>query len=229
MHESIIITSVDSHGGVSPTLGEILKECNVSLIYIIHEKDDEANLKKIWNALKLLNIAAEERNVADPWMDVFKLVGEVKEGHPDQEILIDGAGGSPVLNVALTCAAFVNGLRAFGKYEDKFILFPVLKFDYYNLLSERKMRILQLLAEPNVNTLDDLTKGMHMSLSLISYHVNGNIKTDGLKGLGLVETIEKKGRVRIQLTTMGRLLLNGYVTPQPIEKKKGRPPLKKRR
>jgi len=50
-----------------------------------------------------------------------------------------------------------------------------------------------------------------MSLPLISYHVNGNLKSEGLKELGLVETKEIKGRVEVELTTLGRLLLKGYV------------------
>jgi hypothetical protein len=50
-----------------------------------------------------------------------------------------------------------------------------------------------------------------MSLSLVSYHINGNLKSDGLKQLGLVDTLEKNGRVQVQLTTMGNLLLKGYV------------------
>lgn len=51
-----------------------------------------------------------------------------------------------------------------------------------------------------------------MSLPLISYHINGNLKSEGLKDMGLVETAEKKGRIEIKLSTLGVLLLRGYVS-----------------
>ena len=61
-------------------------------------------------------------------------------------------------------------------------------------------------------SLEELSKKTKMSLPLISYHINGNLKSEGLKDMGLVETTESKGRIAVQLSTMGRLLLKGYVT-----------------
>ena len=51
-----------------------------------------------------------------------------------------------------------------------------------------------------------------MSLPLVSYHIHGNRKSEGLKELGLVETKEVKGRVEVTITMLGRLLLKGYIT-----------------
>jgi hypothetical protein len=50
-----------------------------------------------------------------------------------------------------------------------------------------------------------------MSLPLVSYHVNGTLKSEGLKQLGLVETTEQKGRVEVHLSTLGKLLVRGYI------------------
>ncbi len=50
-----------------------------------------------------------------------------------------------------------------------------------------------------------------MSLPLISYHINGNLKSEGLKTMGLVETKEEKGRVSVELTSMGRMIVRGYI------------------
>ena len=50
-----------------------------------------------------------------------------------------------------------------------------------------------------------------MSLPLISYHINGTVKTNGLKELGLIGTVEKKGKIELQLSEMGKLLIKGYI------------------
>ena len=42
-----------------------------------------------------------------------------------------------------------------------------------------------------------------MSLPLVSYHINGNLKSDGLKELGLVAADELKGKIKISLTLLG--------------------------
>ncbi|MBI1978678.1 MAG: hypothetical protein HYS62_01290 [Candidatus Aenigmarchaeota archaeon] len=40
----------------------------------------------------------------------------------------------------------------------------------------------------------------------------GNMKSEGLKTMGLVETEEKRGRIKVRLTELGRLLVKGYVS-----------------
>ena len=62
------------------------------------------------------------------------------------------------------------------------------------------------------SSLEELSKKTKMSLPLISYHINGNLKSEGLKDLGLVETMEEKGRIAVKLSTLGRLLVKGYIT-----------------
>ena len=60
-------------------------------------------------------------------------------------------------------------------------------------------------------SLEELSKKTKMSLPLISYHINGNLKSEGLKKMGLVDTNEMIGRIEIKLSILGRMLLNGYV------------------
>ena len=57
----------------------------------------------------------------------------------------------------------------------------------------------------------ELSKKMNMSLPLVSYHINGNLKTDGLKKMGLVDIKEKRGRMNVTLSTLGKLIVKGYV------------------
>ncbi len=61
-------------------------------------------------------------------------------------------------------------------------------------------------------SLEELSKKTKMSLPLISYHINGNLKSEGLKEMGLVETNEKKGKIELKLSTLGRMLINGHVS-----------------
>ena len=73
------------------------------------------------------------------------------------------------------------------------------------------MQILKLLYGQSTFSLDELSKRTGMSLPLISYHINGNLKSEGLKDLGLVETTEHKGKVNISLSVLGKMLIRGHV------------------
>jgi hypothetical protein len=128
---------------------------------------------------------------------------------------VNVATGDRDMRCAATSAAFVNGLRAISVIGEETMLLPVLKFSYYQLLSDRKMDILRTLyIEKDCSaSLEELNHKMKMSLPLLSYHINGTTKTEGLRHLGLVETIEEKGRVKVILTTLGKLLVKGYVSP----------------
>ncbi len=123
-------------------------------------------------------------------------------------------------NCAALAAAYVNGLKAFNVIEDKVMLLPVLKFSYYRLMPERKLNILKFLkGEPDCcSSLEDLSRRLKMSLPLISYHINGSAKAEGLVSQGLVEVhIGPHGRTQVMLTELGRLLAEGLVeTPQAV-------------
>jgi len=81
------------------------------------------------------------------------------------------------------------------------------------MLTNKKMEILKLLKKPDCcNSLEELSKKTKMSLPLISYHINGNLKSEGLKDLGLVDTNENKGKIAVSLSTLGRLLIKGYIS-----------------
>lgn len=148
------------------------------------------------------------------WEEMFRKIAEIKELEKDKEIIVNTATGDRTTTCAATSAAFVNGLKAISVEGDQAMLLPVLKFSYYKLLSDRKLKILEVLATDKTccKSLEDLSKRTKMSLPLISYHVNGNLKSEGLREMGLVETTETKGRIAISLTMLGRLLVKGYIT-----------------
>jgi len=107
-------------------------------------------------------------------------------------------------------AAFVNGLKTFEISNEKLFLFPILKFSYYNMLSDKKLQMLQLLGQKDCcESLEALSKKTGLGPSLINYHLYGNEKNPGLKELGLVEVQRQKGKIVLQLTTLGKTAAEG--------------------
>ena len=147
------------------------------------------------------------------WESTFKAVADIKKIEGDKDILINVATGDRIMQCATTSAAFVNGIKAFNVAGDKAALLPVLKFNYYRILTDKKLDILKFMYKNKCcASLDELSKKTKMSLPLVSYHINGNLKSEGLKELGLVETSGKKRKVEINLTRLGKLLIEGYIS-----------------
>jgi len=190
-----------------------LKEFPAERVILVsqHKDNDLANktkedLEKFKIASKIIYI---EGNI---WEESFRIVSETKELYKDQEIVINVITGNEDIRCAMTSAAFVNGIRAFTVQNDEVLMLPILKFSYYKILTDRKMQILKLLfeAEKSELNLETISKETKMSLPLISYHINGNLKSEGLKELGLVTSREEKGRSFIKLSNLGKLLVKGY-------------------
>lgn len=149
------------------------------------------------------------------WEEMFAKISEISNATKDREIIINTSTGDRNTQCATTSAAFVNGIKAISIEDGEAMLLPVLKFSYYNLLTERKMKLLQIIAKKDCcKSLEDLAKRAKMSLPLISYHINGNQRSEGLKALGLVQATPENGRIKVDLTMLGRMLLRGYVKPE---------------
>ena len=178
----------------------------------------EARLKEADAAkdeLTKLNINIELKNiVGNIWEDMFRVVSEIKGFYPKNDIIIITSTGDRTTACAATSAAFVNGLKAVAVDDGEVRLLPILKFSYYKILTDKKMEILQFLHKNEYcPSLEELSKNVNMSLPLISYHLNGNLKSEGLRDLGLVETNNVKGKTQIRLSIQGRLLIKGYIKP----------------
>ncbi len=147
------------------------------------------------------------------WEDTFRVVHTIKKANEDKDILINVSTGDKISRCAMTSAAFVNGIKAFSVIDGAVSMLPVLKFSYYKFITDRKMKILETLYKnPDCcSSLEELSKKCGMSLPLVSYHINGNPKSEGLKDMALVETKESKGRVEVGLSLQGRLLMKGYM------------------
>ncbi len=211
MAKNIIIAPVgDNIGALFVGLKDFLTE----KVYLLAPNDyiKEANkavkdLEKFGIPAKILEIKGEI------WEEMFRRIGEISKAEGENNVIINTATGDRMTTCAATSAAFVHGIKAFSIEKGSAMLLPVLKFSYYKLLTDKKMEILKMLRKPDCCvSFEELSKKTKMSLPLISYHINGNLKSDGLKEMGLIETQETKGRMSIKLTILGKMLLHGYVS-----------------
>ncbi len=140
--------------------------------------------------------------------EIFEKIAHIKAKEKGKDILMNLSSATGMLSCISLSAAFVNGLKAFEISNEKLFLFPILKFSYYNMLSDKKLQMLQLLGQKDCcESLEELSKKTKLGPSLINYHLYGNEKNPGLKELGLVEVQRQKGKIVLQLTTLGKLLL----------------------
>lgn len=193
-----------------------IREFPTEKIFLLTPKERREEAEKTKKDLQKFKIPVNLVELSgNIYEDIFKRVNQIKNAEGDQNVLINVSTGDRNLQCAVTSAAFVNGIKAFHVDGDLAMMLPVLKFSYYKLLTDRKMSILKILSEEKdcCSSMEQLSKRTKMSLPLISYHLNGTRKSDGLNEMGLVELEEHAGRVGVKLSMLGRLLMNGYVEP----------------
>ena len=140
--------------------------------------------------------------------EVCKAIYRIEGKYGRDKLIINSVSGSPLANSIILSAAFMNGISAFTIRDGEIINLPVMKSPYYRVISKRKLEILQLLnKEQCCNSLEELSRKIGMSLPLVSYHINGNKLSKGLKDLGLVDIDEKKGKVKVILSRFGKQLI----------------------
>lgn len=191
-----------------------LKEFSTERIILLTGEGDMDIANETKKELVKFHIPVQIKKMSgNVWEEMFRAVSEIKSIEKNSDLIINVSTGDRNGQCAATSAAYVNGIKAFSVGDGEAMLLPVLKFSYYSMLTDRKMEILKVLFSQKdcCSSLDQLSKKTNMSLPLISYHINGNLKSEGLKQLGLVETEEKSGRTKINLSMLGRLLIKGYV------------------
>ncbi|MEA2037445.1 MAG: hypothetical protein U9O94_08090 [Nanoarchaeota archaeon] len=192
-----------------------IREFPTKRIILITSGDQLDLAEKTKKDLEKFKIPVQIKQVqGNPWESMFEAVKDIKELEGDKNLIINAASGDAGANKCALCsAAFVNGLRAFTVSDNNVTLMPILKFSYYKILTDKKMELLKFLHKNKqcCASLEELSKKLGMSLPLVSYHVNGNLKSEGLKEMGLVTADEWKGRIKISLTLLGKLLVKGYV------------------
>lgn len=183
-------------------------------IVLISDKEDLKHANEFRKNLGIFKIPIKIAEVKNYSIDeLFKIIKLFADSGEDREILINVASGNKVTACFTLCAAYVHGIKAVAVIKDSVILLPIMKFSYYKILSNKKLKILKLLYEKEdcCASLEELSREVKMSLPLISYHINGSRRVAGLKQMGLVETIEIGKRVMIKLSNLGKILMAGYL------------------
>lgn len=196
-------------GGKSDTLFVGIREFPTEKVILIPEEGKLKEADKVKEELEKFKIPVEIEELKDATLEsMFEVINHIRAKEKGKQLAINLGPASKMMSCSAVAASFVNGIKAFDVVDENIIPLPVLKFSYYDMLSDKKMRILNLLNETeSLASLEILSKKVGLGPSLINYHIYGNEKNPGLKELGLVEMSREEGKVKISLTTMGRLLL----------------------
>lgn len=191
-----------------------IKEFPTERVILIIPEDKAEAAEKIKEDLNKFRIPLQIKKIKGNLLEeMFRVFREVKELEKDNDIIVNVATGDQMSTCAALSAAFVNGFKAFNILDGQAMLLPVLKFSYYKLITDKKMDLLKFIynSKDCCSSLEDLSRKTKMSLPLLSYYINGTFRSEGLRQLGLVESINKRGKLEIHLTMLGRLLVKGYV------------------
>ncbi len=183
------------------------------MVMITSEKDRKA-VKEFEKDLHRFRVPVQIVGVRDYSInEMFGILKRVKEAEKGKDIIMNVASGSKLTSCVTLSAAFVNGIKAVGVMGDEMVSFPIMKFSYYKALSDQKLRILQHLHDNTecCASLEELSRRVKMSLPLISYHMNGNQKVEGLEKMGLVELVGKGKRISVRMSSLGKMLMAGYL------------------
>ena len=188
---------------------------HVTKLILLTAKEHLPQAKQVQKTLAPLKVETEVHILkGDPIMEMLRIVTNIlaEERGKYDDIYINVSSGTPALNTAALCAAFVNGAKALGVQDDKPFPLPILRFSYYDLVSEGKLAVMRALSKAGgqVGSLQELSERSGVEKSLLSYHIRGGRENKGLEELGLV-SIRKgaQGRLSIRLTAMGNMILAG--------------------
>jgi len=129
-----------------------------------------------------------------------------------KDVIINVASADKVTSCFALCAAYVYGVSAVAVMNEQVMMLPIMKFSYYKTLSEPKLKILTAAYEKgSYITLEELREITKMSPPLLSYHLNGTAEVEGLKQMDLIEAREQRKKVEVKLSTLGEILMAGYL------------------
>ena len=143
--------------------------------------------------------------------EVFTYIRKISQLYKEDSVVINVDTDNMSSCLALS-SAFVNGIPAIGILDENLIAYPIMKFSYYNAINDKKMELLSIISKhKEIESMDKLSKLSQMSLPLIAYHLKGNRDSKGLVEMKLVETQKEEGSLKIKLTDLGNLIVNGAI------------------
>ncbi|RME77914.1 hypothetical protein D6774_02780 [Candidatus Woesearchaeota archaeon] len=188
-----------------------MKEFPTREVILITTKKKCKDAKKLVKKLETFTIPSRIIEIADQIMpEMFRVFSQIITQYDFDDLIVNVATGDRMSTCATLSAAYANGLKAIGVEDGQAMLLPIMKLSYYHELSQTKLDILEAIGEGYVQ-LNDLAKKLNMSLSLLSYHINGNLKYKGLKEYRLVDVKEEQNRMFVKVSQMGTMLLRGYL------------------
>lgn len=204
--------------GEDEDAGDVLfkgfKEFHPKRVVLLIKKSNLNKEKEIKEDLKKFSIDCDVVKVGDNlhMEEVFLEIQKITQKYRGYNIVINVDTDYYTSCLALS-AAFVNGIIAIGMLKEEIIVYPIMKFSYYNALNDKKFELLRLIdKEGRISSMEKLAKLSKMSLPLIAYHLRGNRDSKGLVEMNLVDTKRTKTSVEISLTTLGKLIVKGSVS-----------------
>lgn len=214
MDKKIIIAPIDEDSD-EKVLFSPIKEFPIERVILLTATEGVVKAEKFKQNLENLSIPVsivKVKHTGNPWEDFFSLVPEVVEGQDKNNIIINISTADRISQCALTNAAHINGIKAVAVINNNMILLPIIRLSFSNVLSDKKINILKQLEKNKCfSSLEDLAKATGISLQLMAYHIHGTDKSPGLENLGLAETKDVKGKVRVCISTMGKLFMKGFI------------------
>lgn len=186
-------------------------------LILLHYKDDaklveefSSNLRSTLGIPISLKLIVQPDIIRSAMEHVSQIIKE--EGSNYEQVLINVSAGDKMIGCAALSCAFVNGIKAFGTdMQGNPMLLPILKLSYNEIISEAKIKILQVIDNigGSVESLEELSKNCDFGKPLLSYHIHGSSESKGLVQLGLVDVERlERGRTKITLNTLGKMLIS---------------------
>jgi hypothetical protein len=185
------------------------------LVLICYDHDKETT-KRL--AARITDTLKVEVNVYDTirpehsYKDIMQAFSEIVEKNKEQfdDFLLNVSSGDKMICIAAAVTSFILGFKAFFCKGDECVMLPPMKLSYTELVSDVKLNILRALdkAGGEVDSLDELSKLTSYGKPLLSYHIHGSEDARGLIDLGLAQaTRHSRGKTKVKLTTLGKMLL----------------------
>lgn len=142
---------------------------------------------------------------------VLEALQMLKTQMPNEVIVVNiDAASKQLSSTAIAAANSTDCLIGFTDEQTNApkLLLPI-KFSYCSNISSTKQKILEALKESPANSLRQLANKVGLPLSLASYHVHGDSRSEGLSQLRMLEIAKDSGRLKINLAPLGRIYLKG--------------------
>jgi DNA-binding transcriptional ArsR family regulator len=142
---------------------------------------------------------------------VFDALNKIRQENAGESLLIDlGSAGKSLLAACLSYA-HLYGIDAIHTRQGRTIEYPIPGVAFFEFVKGKKLDILAQVAKKDCcDSMEDVSRKVGLSASLVSYHLYGTAKNPGLIELALVEPVRNKNRVVLRLTLLGKLVAKQY-------------------